>query len=86
MKKNLTISFVLLATLFSTICLVPVNGKAADSKSAGEAAVTAPVYTAAETKEFKALAKATIEALAAGGSGKGLVLCACGKASWTRGS
>lgn len=66
MKKNLAISSVLLATLFSTACLVAVNGQAADSKPAVEAAALAPVYTAAETKEFKALIKATLKALAAG--------------------
>ena len=55
-----------MATLFSAVCLVAVNGKADEPKPAAEAGAPAQVYTAAETKEFKALAKATLEALAAG--------------------
>ena len=43
MKKNLTISSILLATLFSMVCLVPDNGKSEDSKPAAEATALAQV-------------------------------------------
>ena len=66
MKKNHPISSLLLATLFSAVSLVAVNSKADEPKPAAEAAAPALVYTTVETKEFKALAKATLEALAAG--------------------
>ena len=66
MKKNLITSSILMATLFGGFGMVAVNSHAADSQIAVEAAAITPVYTAAETKEFIALAKATLTALAAG--------------------
>ena len=53
-----------LAAVFTAAFLPAVTVVAADAKI--DAAVPAPVYTAAETKEFKALAQATLDALAAG--------------------
>ena len=53
-----------LATVFTAAFLPAVTAVAADPKT--DAATPAPVYTAAETKEFKALAQATLDALAAG--------------------
>ena len=57
---------ILLAALLASVGTVTLNLQAADAKPAAATAAPAPVYTAAETKEFKALAKATLEALAAG--------------------
>ena len=66
MKWNLTFSSILLATLFGTVSLDAAPSKAAEPKTAAHPAAPAPVYTAAETKEFKVLAKSTLDALAAG--------------------
>jgi hypothetical protein len=61
--------------LIISICLIALPGAAfrseaqaqeAASKPVVEAKALAPIYTAAETKEFKALAKATLGALVAG--------------------
>jgi hypothetical protein len=64
MKRQLAITCIGLATLFSAAFVPAVSGQTAAPKTASEA--PAAIYTAAETKEFKALAKATLAALAAG--------------------
>lgn len=66
MKINLTLSSIFLAVQFASVGLTTITSQAADSKIAVEVAAPAPVYTATETKEFKSLAQATLEALAAG--------------------
>jgi len=53
-----------LATLCSAACLTA--GSAEEPPSAARTVAAAPVYTTAETQEFKALTQATLEALAAG--------------------
>ncbi|MEI6077919.1 MAG: hypothetical protein WCS94_20225 [Verrucomicrobiota bacterium] len=55
-----------LALLCSLAPLFPTSGHGDEAKTAIAAAPLKAIYTAAETKEFKALAKATLEALAAG--------------------
>jgi hypothetical protein len=62
--SRLAIISIGLAALFTAAFLPAVTSLAADPKT--DAAVPTPVYTAAETKEFKALAQATLDALAAG--------------------
>src|SRR5882672_453492 len=62
--SRLAIISIGLAAWFTAAFLPAVTVAAADAKT--DAATPAPVYTAAETKEFKALAQATLDALAAG--------------------
>ena len=61
MKNTATILYLCLAAL-----LTPLAGTIGRAEDKPAVAVRAAVYTAEETAEFKKLAKATIEALAAG--------------------
>ena len=67
MKKNyLTMMTLGLATVIGAVCLPAMTSRADEPQAAAKKPDTAAVYTAAETKEFKALAQATLDALAAG--------------------
>ncbi len=66
MKKNrLVINSLCLATLFGAMFLFTAKAQDEASKPAVKAKALAPIYTAAETKEFKALIQATLDALVA---------------------
>ncbi len=67
MKKNyLTMMSLSLATLIGVVCLPALTSQADEPQAATKTPAMTAVYTAAETKEFKALAQATLDALAAG--------------------
>jgi hypothetical protein len=67
MKNNrIVINSLCLVTLFGAMFLWSAKAQEDASKPDVKAKALAPIYTAAETKEFKALAKATLDALAAG--------------------
>jgi len=66
MNKTFEIGAIMLAILLASASAIPLTSQAADDKPVADAVAPAPVYTAAETKDFKALAQATLAELAAG--------------------
>jgi hypothetical protein len=65
-KNHLAMISICLATLFGAAFLSSLTGIAAEPKTATDAAAPTKVYTAEETKEFVALTRATLEAIATG--------------------
>jgi hypothetical protein len=64
LKKSFTVITVILAGWFAPVSLIP--ALAQPTNKINEATVSAPIYTAAETTNFIALASATLKALELG--------------------